>query len=335
MIPRHLNIGARGGSLPILAQQTHAMSQGGLEIEDLDHVEADCVRALDCIWHSQQVESGEDSGCWLSALQGLTTLSRHRIHPGKVHSSAWVQHGPEPSDPRLSCFSGFWLKLLREEWYSSDITPSFYGDGMQNYSLERNEDDRVERRYHGTTLQAAVSMMRTGGFIPGPNGHGCRGKYLQGLFCTDTVADAFQRVDPWRVGDGDRLSFMGCPVVVELEVAAFKLRQYHRYRPDLRVIEGMPDVLMQGVQLVKVHGNRRFFSNFSQTIERTLTKRELCGTGSRGSLTCGHFISLDSQAKLYRKRYNPQIGYKSGKGMVYCPRCAGYCCFNSRNFGFE
>ena len=149
---------------------------------------------------------------------------------------------------------------------------------MNFYDLE---SDDTTTRYHGTTLKAALSMLSTGGFIPGPNGHGRKGKYLQGLFCASSVGEAVWRVDPWREARGTRREFLdlfGRPVVVELEVASFKLRRYHSHRRDLGVVEGTPGVLMPGVRLVKVHVNRQGTKEFATT--RHLQQQGMCAEGT-------------------------------------------------------
>ena len=102
--------------------------------------------------------------------------------------------------------------------------------------------------FHGTTLKAAVSMLQLGGFIPGKNGHCKRGKYLQGLFCADSLGEAFLRVNPCRALDSrGRLQLAGCPVVVELVAA--HVREYHQERSDLHVMEGEPGKVLPGFRL--------------------------------------------------------------------------------------
>ena len=85
---------------------------------------------------------------------------------------------------------------------------------------------------------------------------------MQGLFCASSVGEAVWRVDPWREARVSRrgpvLDLLGCPVVVELEMASFKFRRYHRHRLDLGVVEATPGVLMRGVRLVKVHVNEGY-----------------------------------------------------------------------------
>ena len=173
--------------------------------------------------------------------------------------------------------------------------------------------------------------MNAGGFIPGPNGHGRRGKYLQGLFCTESLGEAFQRVDPWRAIGCDFLHVYGCPVVVELQVASWKLRRYHGHRRDLKVVEGSPGTLMQGVLLKRVHVNRRYFWNFVRNTG--VPRAAICGQGSPGCTTCGQFISIEDQNQLCKKWRDESIGYKSGSGIVYCPHCADMVCNHSRYIG--
>jgi len=107
---------------------------------------------------------------------------------------------------------------------------------------------------------------------------------------------------------------------VELEVASFKLRSYHGHRRDLRVVEGMPGVLMRGVRLVRVHVNQRYFGNYCSALGREVTQAESCGAGC---CNCGCYISLEQQDNLCRGWDDPLIGYKSKKGIVYSPHCVG------------
>ena len=74
----------------------------------------------------------------------------------------------------------------------------------ENFPFCSSESAESATRYHGTTLDAVISMIAKGGFIPGQNGHGRRGKYLFGLFCCTSVGEALLRVDPWReqIGKG-------------------------------------------------------------------------------------------------------------------------------------
>ena len=204
---------------------------------------------------------------------------------------------------------------------------------MQNCSFDTCQKE--SRRFHGTTLRAAVSMLRSGGFIPGPNGHGYRGKYLQGLFCAEKLGEAFQRSDPWReqAEDGS-LQLLGCPVVVELEVAAITdLRRYHKHRRDLRVIRGSEGVLMKGIRLRKIHINWRYLWNFCKTVDIKIGREVACGTGSNGFMTCGSFISVEDQKKVCKKWFDPAIGYKSTSGFVYCPHCYSMVARHSNTIG--
>ena len=276
----------------------------------------------------------DDVGCALGvqveALSGFATLAKHNIRPERCRSQPFVMHAKDTSEPHLSCYSDAWFKLLAHEWSASDITPSFSGEGAENYDLHTNED-ATTTRFHGTTVRAVKGMMSAGGFIPGPNGHGRRGKYLLGLFNTGSLGEAFQRVDPWRAIGCDFLHVYGCPVVVELKVATLQLHRYHQHRSDLRVVVGSPGKLMQGVLLKKVHVNRRYFSNYVSNTGRP--RSEICGQNSPGCTSCGQFISIAQQNQLCKRWSHESIGYKAGSGIVYCPHCAGMVCNRSQVIG--
>ena len=292
----------------------------------------DIKEQLANVWHGNSAYN--DVGCALGfqaeALSGLATLAEHNIRPERCRSQPFVMHAKDTSEPCFSCYSDVWFKLLAHEWSASDITPSFSGEGAEHCDLNTNED-ATTTRFHGTTVKAVKGMMSAGGFIPGPNGHGRRGKYLLGLFCTESLGEAFQRVDPWRAIGCDFLHVYGCPVVVELQVASWKLRRYHGHRRDLKVVEGSPGTLMQGVLLKRVHVNRRYFWNFVRNTG--VTRAAICGQESPGCTTCGQFISIEDQNQLCRKWRDESIGYKSGSGLVYCPECADMVCNHSRYIG--
>ena len=295
--------------------------------------DADIMAQMSHVWHSNPYHdtAGHDAGLQVEALQGFALLSQHQIYPGRCKGKALVPHECDGSEPHLSRYSDTWTKLWQKEWYTSDPVPYFHGAGMQHYEL--GADDTVTR-YHGTTLKALLSMMSTGGFIPGPNGHGHRGKYLQGLFCAASLGEAFLRVDPWREQTpGGHLDLMGCPVVVELEVASFRLRKYHNHRRDVRVVEAEPGVLMKGIKLLKVHVNSRYLWNFFLTQFQDVTMETACGQRSQVSLTFGCYISIDRQRSLCKRWTDPEIGYKANSGIVYCPQCAGMVCHHSRYIG--
>ena len=267
---------------------------------------------------------------WVDALHGWSTLIPHCGMIGMCASSMKM-HGPHVTDPKLSEYSDVnWAKLVRKEWYSCDIS-CYFKSAHDEYELHLVTETAPQTRYHGTTLKAALSMLRTGGFIPGPNGHGYRGKYLQGFFCTTSVGDAFCRVDPTRELQNDRLHLMGCPVVVEVKVA--HLQQYHRHRHDVSVAPGRPGVLMSGVQLTRIHVNSRYFWNFAKALFRDVKPSEACGTGCPAHTTCGAFISHEAQCMLGRQKLDAAVGYKSGKGYVYCPKCAPMTCMKSKVIG--
>ena len=296
-----------------------------------ESVDAATVARSGYIWSA--ASDGEDvtaaKGAWLDSLHGWAMLSGYDIRPGTAHQSALSRHLPHDTDDRLSNYSDMrWSKLLRKEWYESDISCRLLGDGMQHCSWHACGSE-VCHRFHGTTLQAAVSMLRTGGFIPGPNGHGYKSKYLQGLFCASTLGEALMRVDSWRHAKDHCLKLSGCPVVVELEVAAIKLRRYHSTRLDLRVIPGEEGALMTGVKLCKIHINKRILWNFCQAEKTFNVTKELACKG-----TCGMYIHSERQMSLCKGWTDPEGYYKSKSGgHVYCPHCAGWVTNNHTYIG--
>ena len=216
-----------------------------MQYQLMEAMDCDNIAKLSHIWRSNsQDEDGHALGFLTHATEGWAELAKQGVVPGRCKATPWQQHGSDAKDPRLSLHSSYWCKLLKMEWYTSDITCKFRGDGAECCTLE-SEDTAT--RYHGTTLKAVVSMIEKGGFIPGINGHGRKGKYLLGLFSADSIGEAIGRVDPWREAKGTgreaHLDLLGCPVVVELQVASCKLHRYHGSRRDLRVFQVRPAFL--------------------------------------------------------------------------------------------
>ena len=321
-------------SMGVVHEQPFILQLGDTSIErsspekiDVCGVPQQVLQGLSGAWCTfKDDEPCYADAAWADALRGWSTLIRHCGMIGMCASSM-TMHRAHVTDPRLSEYSDLvWSKLVRKEWYECDIS-CYFTSAHDEYAFDLVTETAAQTRYHGTTLKAALSMLRTGGFIPGPNGHGCNGKYVQGLFCTTSVGDAFRRVDPTRELRNGHLHLMGCPVVVELRVA--QLRQYHKRRHDVFVAPGQPGVLMSGVQLTKIHVNSRYLWNFLQTLCRDVKPSEACGTGCPAHTTCGAFISHEAQCMLRRQKPDPAVGYKSIKGYVYCPYCAPMTCMNS------
>ena len=265
----------------------------------------------------------ERTSCRCDALAGWNTLrNEFGIVRADAQGEAWQLHPGHDVDAMLSVYSNLsGTLLLRHQWYSSGIESRFvHADGGTSHAHAPARDARERStKFHGTTLQAVAAMMRSGGFIPGPNGHGRKGKYMQGLFCADELAEAFLRVDPNKLLVDGALHFAACPAVVELEAA--ELRRYHLHRRDVHVVPGAPGEVMPGILITKVHVNRRHVWNFCQAHVSRLTPKETCGGGSPSWTTCGRRIPKEQQEILYKKKFHGGIGYKSSRGYVYCPCC--------------
>ena len=125
--------------------------------------------------------------------------------------------------------------------------------------LDRNVT--VQTRFHGTNFAALIMIARTGGFIPGLNGHGLRGRYFQGCFTATTLGQALERCDSLRVRDHNgRLRASSMPIVLEMD--AINVQRYHRHRIDLGVTSGLPGKVIAGVRIKKVHVNWRLVETF-------------------------------------------------------------------------
>ena len=187
--------------------------------------------ALPAMWSEAEYEPEgqlcepppERTSCRFDALEGWNTLREEfGIVRVDAQGEAWRLHPGHDVDDMISAYSNLsGALLLRHEWYSCGIESRFvHADGATSHADAADKHARARStQFHGTTLQAVAAMMRSGGFIPGPNGHGRNGKYMQGLFCADELAEAFLRVDPNKLLIDGALQFAACPAVVELEAA--------------------------------------------------------------------------------------------------------------------
>jgi hypothetical protein len=117
--------------------------------------------------------------------------------------------------------------------------------------------------YHGTTALVADLLMRSGGFIPGENGHTKGKTHFKGCFGSKFFDVAKCRGDQTRNMNEDMIyTFANCPIVLEVRANMALLRTYKRKRPDLVVVPGMPGLALPGLSVVAVHWNMRMVRNY-------------------------------------------------------------------------
>ena len=159
-------------------------------------------------------------------------------------------------------YSSRWDRLRAQDWYCIDVGMHLRQlNDVENELWNLSLDSTVQTRFHGTNFAALIMIARTGGFIPGLNGHGLRGKYFQGCFTATTLGQALERCDSLRVRDyNGRLRASSMPIVLEMD--AINVQRYHRHRSDLGVTSGPPGKVIAGVRIKKVHVNWRLVEKF-------------------------------------------------------------------------
>ena len=234
---------------------------GGLLAEDVDFWQT-IFRASKILpedGDSKSLFAGPDYRDAMNAM----VLSGLMPGPAKF-SRQWCYH---PEDARIrdgrSEYSTQWDILRACDWASIDVE-------MHLRQQNQNEDWRYsmdmrhpQTRFHGTNFAALLMIARTGGFVPGINGHGYNGKYFQGCFTADSLGQAFERCDAFKIKDDcGRLRACSMPIVLEMD--AINVQRYHRHRPDLGVTRGVPGEVISGVWIKKVHFNFKLVSCFSK-----------------------------------------------------------------------
>ena len=68
-----------------------------------------------CEAYPGKIIVGIDAMDGMVATEGWAELAKQGVVPGRCKASAWQQHGSDAKDPRLSCHSSHWAKLLQKE----------------------------------------------------------------------------------------------------------------------------------------------------------------------------------------------------------------------------
>ena len=97
--------------------------------------------------------------------------------PGRAEFGQFTGHREDvdAGDGR-SDYSTLWDVFPARDWYSVDVELHLRQLNA-NVHWSCTLDSSVKTRYHGTNFSALIMIARTGGFVPGLNGHGFRGKY--------------------------------------------------------------------------------------------------------------------------------------------------------------
>ena len=253
--------------------------------------------------------------------QAWSDTVRSGLIPGKAKLGQWSRHA-DHGDGR-STYSSQWDWLRAEDWSSIDIGMHLRQQNEMEV-WEVSIDSTVQTRFHGTNFAALIMIARTGGFIPGINGHGFKGKYFQGCFTADTLGQALERCDALRVIDNNgRLRACSMPIVLEMD--AINVQRYHGHRTDLGVTRGAPGQLIPGVWIKKVHVNWRLVENFWKYIDGAINVPR----GHWVDFTmCGNVRHCGSITRWTNEPWRDDWK-RSKKGHWYCRRCQARCLTSS------
>ena len=185
------------------------------------------------------------------------------------------QHPPESAENQeVSWWSDTWNMLHRSEWYFCNIEVNV--DGAD---LDPNTSMTV---YHGTEWGAAFQIVAKGqGFIPGEGTHAKRGRSYSGMFCTETLPDAFQRANPSRYMRNGQYTRWCTPVVLELRTSHLV-----NLGPTKRVKPGETGVKLQGIEFVRIHFHLPAMQNFMR-LERQVIRQIFCTDWRARTCACG------------------------------------------------
>ena len=242
------------------------------------------------------------------------------IIPGPAEFGEWYPHRAHAGDRHgRSEYSGKNDFLKARDWYCIPVAMHLRPRN-DDESWYATSEESVQTRFHGTNFAALIMIARTGGFIPGVNGHGFKGKYFQGCFTAETLGQAFERCDALRVLDyNGRLRACSMPIVLEMD--AIRVQRYHRHRRDLGVTRGVPGKVIAGVWIKKVHVNWRLVEQFWEYI------------GGPINVPAGHWTdftrcgNIGHCGSITRFTLNPwRDGWRrSNSGHYYCKRCQARC----------
>ena len=176
------------------------------------------------------------------------------------------KHPPEsPENEHVSKWSDRWWALMRDEWYSIDLNTDFSG-------AERDTHQTPETRYHGTEWGSAWQVLvESQGFIPGEGTHAKKSKSYSGMFCTETLPDAFQRAWPDRCAREGQYSRWCTPVCLEVKTAHLV-----KVGPTKYVKPGTPGKQLNGIEFVRLHFHLPMMDNYMRLERREI--REILRT---------------------------------------------------------
>ena len=271
---------------------------------------------------SQTSQNEDDLFQGPSFRQAWSETVRSGLIPGQAEFGQWSRHCEHvhAGDGRSEYSSASDL-LRAQDWYCIDVwmhlrQPNDDENELWNLSL----NSTVQTRFHGTNFAALIMIARTGGFIPGLNGHGLRGRYFQGCFTADTLGQALERCDSLRLRDyNGRLRACSMPIVLEMD--AINVQRYHRHRRDLGVTSGVPGEVIAGVWIKKVHVNWRLVENFWEYIDGAINVPR----GHWVDFTmCGNIRHCGSITRWTLEPWRDDWK-RSNKGHWYCRRCQARC----------
>ena len=147
---------------------------------------AESSRLLSALWSWFEAQEGAQDDISQHALKNMlcafdawTALAAQGVVSDKAELGPLRQHLPHPDNELLSEHSEPECKQLKRcEWYHQDVSCGcrVLDGGLDDVQVNHNEEDERRIRLHGTTLAAAKGMLQMGGFVPGENGLGFRGR---------------------------------------------------------------------------------------------------------------------------------------------------------------
>ena len=254
---------------------------------------------------------------WAPAL----TISQHSVHP------------PHPERPDLSLYSVLHSvsasHFIREEWYSMDVLHRNAVGWEDDYADPEGwgENTFGETGFHETTFIQFLSILKAGGFVPGPGTHRRGRVSCKGAFCCKEMGLCLGRADLSRAKDlHGNMRACTFPVILELECVQLKKISNIAF-----CARGNVGVLHPGVRIRKVHFSmlrmQRFQALGSPEVQARWHEIIPCGSGASGwdcrSMVscCGAFTHIALPTHPWNPAPCEGKWTRSNSGLFYCPRC--------------
>ena len=296
----------------------HALSR-----DDLTDLTLNQVR---CLSHALSPHLGLDDSCVVSpeqAVDGLLCFMENDFR----HCAVIGRPTPWTALDESCLPRGHKLVTHREEWLRQTVDLREIENGGPGKRWRRvcfqEPDGESVTFYHGTTALVAHLLCRSGGFIPGPNGHTKAKTHYKGCFGSTDFNTAKQRGDQTRNLDYEKdmiYTFSNCPVVLELRAQMANIVNYKKSNPHLLVVPGRPGAFLPGISVMAIHWNHRFVKNY-RALQDPEVRDEIRQVGGVFQACCGglrQYHDFQSCGAWSRDPWTEFV--KLGKHYV-CRRC--------------